>query len=175
MTEEWRIIPSFSLYEASSAGRIRRGGTNRVRALHGNGRGYLKTSLWVRGEEFNCYVHRLVCEAFHGPAPIPKMDAAHANGVRDDNRPDNLRWATRSANNLDRRNTGTAPLGERNVLSKLTDDAVREIRKAYSEGPRSSGGKRVRKGVLAALSEKFGVAPSRITAVARGACWWHVS
>lgn len=41
-------------------------------------------------------VHRLVCEAFHGPEPFENADVIHRNGDTLDNAERNLRWATRS-------------------------------------------------------------------------------
>ena len=46
------------------------------------------------------YIHRLVLEAFVGPCP-EGMETCHNNGVRTDNRLENLRWDTSSANNDD--------------------------------------------------------------------------
>lgn len=45
-------------------------------------------------------VHHLVLEAFVGPCPAG-LEGCHNNGVSDDNRLINLRWDTRSANQLD--------------------------------------------------------------------------
>lgn len=45
-------------------------------------------------------VHRLVLEAFVGACP-PGMETCHKNGIRTDNRVDNLYWGTSSENNLD--------------------------------------------------------------------------
>lgn len=38
------------------------------------------------------YVHRLVCGAFHGPAPTPLHHVDHIDRNRSNNRPTNLRW-----------------------------------------------------------------------------------
>lgn len=43
-------------------------------------------------------VHRLVCEAFHGPAPFEKAVVMHLNENPDDNRPENLQWGTQREN-----------------------------------------------------------------------------
>lgn len=51
--------------------------------------------------------HRILCATFHGPAPAPKMDVAHWNGNPQDNRAENLRWATRDENVRDQLRHGT--------------------------------------------------------------------
>jgi hypothetical protein len=42
-------------------------------------------------------VHRLMCEAFYGEIGYPQVN--HKNGVRDDNRIENLEWCSASMNN----------------------------------------------------------------------------
>lgn len=58
-------------------------------------------------------VHRVVCYLQTGE-DHPDLEVAHANGVRTDNRPENLRWATRSENELDKPVRGEVPF--RNVF-----------------------------------------------------------
>jgi len=43
-------------------------------------------------EKHTVYVHRAVCEAFHGSPPEGGHHAHHINGFKDDNRWDNLCW-----------------------------------------------------------------------------------
>ncbi len=51
------------------------------------------------GSRKNRKVHRLIAELFIGPPPSPKhTDINHKNGIRDDNRIENLEWCTRSEN-----------------------------------------------------------------------------
>lgn len=65
--------------------------------------GYLKVGLGSRGANDRAAtkaVHVLVCEAFHGRRP-PGMDVCHNDGDKLNNSAENLRWGTRSENNLD--------------------------------------------------------------------------
>lgn len=61
-----------------------------------NSGGYL---MYSARDGHNYLVHRLICEAFHGPCPAGK-EVDHRNRIRDDNRPENLHWVTRSENNF---------------------------------------------------------------------------
>lgn len=69
----------------------------RGEAGYTNSRGY--RVVMVDGK--NHRAHRLVWLLVHGN--LPKNDVDHINGVRSDNRPKNLREATRSENNQNRR------------------------------------------------------------------------
>lgn len=46
----------------------------------------------------NYKVHRLICEAFHGPAPEGKNVVIHIDENALNNRPENLRWGTQKEN-----------------------------------------------------------------------------
>lgn len=49
-----------------------------------------------RGKNYK--VHRLICEAFHGPPPKDKPVVIHINENALDNRPENLKWGTMKEN-----------------------------------------------------------------------------
>ena len=63
--------------------------------------GYLVVALRLKGKKVNLYLHRLIWFWMTGAWPASEID--HINGVRDDNRWENLREATVSQN---RRNSG---------------------------------------------------------------------
>ena len=46
----------------------------------------------------NVKVHRMVCEAFHGPAPAGKPYVLHIDENAHNNRPENLKWGTQKEN-----------------------------------------------------------------------------
>src|SRR3546814_19434090 len=74
----------------------------RVLVLCLNKSGYLAGNMCIEGQRKNFEVHRLVCEAFHGPAPDGQQ-AAHKDGVRTNCYASNLRWATPASNTADRK------------------------------------------------------------------------
>lgn len=49
-----------------------------------------------RGKNYK--VHRLVCEAFHGPAPFEKAVVMHLDDDATNNKPENLAWGTQKQN-----------------------------------------------------------------------------
>jgi len=102
MSEEWRIIPGLDgRFEVSDLGRVRHAKTLRVRKLQPHPRGYLMVNLYhPTNPRRYAKVHQLVLEAFVGPRP-PGMGGCHYNDIPSDNRLENLRWDTQSANAQD--------------------------------------------------------------------------
>jgi hypothetical protein len=100
--EEWRPALDFEyLYEVSNWGRVRRHGTKKLltmRTLAGNG--YVIVMMSKNGKYQNQLVHRLVLKAFCG-APVTGQQCRHLNGVRTDNRLENLRWGSAKENAAD--------------------------------------------------------------------------
>lgn len=121
MTELWLPVPNFEgLYEVSNGGQCRSldrltfGRNDSTRTTRGRAlrprvnpkNGYVQFVLSKDARSFYLYAHRMVLEAFVGPAP-EEMEACHGNGIRDDNRVENLRWDTRSNNHADKLAHGT--------------------------------------------------------------------
>lgn len=63
--------------------------------------GYYRVDLSVNGVTYYALVHRLVASTFI-PNPEKKAQVNHKNGVRTDNRVENLEWATAHENSLHR-------------------------------------------------------------------------
>lgn len=161
---DWKWIPGYEgLYKISSDGEIysvpRSGTSGGVLKTTPTTKGYLHCHLTKDGVQRTAYPHKLVLLVFVGPSPVG-MQACHNNGVSADNRLENLRWDTPSANNLDKRRHGTSG-GERNGRAKLTWDDVREIRQRYAEGGVSYSG----------LARQFGVDKTAIAGVVSGHTW----
>jgi HNH endonuclease/NUMOD4 motif/IclR helix-turn-helix domain len=89
-------------YEVSSEGRVRRNA--RLLKSHLSDSGYAR----VRTPRV-LLVHKAVLEAFVGPPPSRHHQAAHLNGIKSDNRLQNLAWKSPEDNEADKRTHGTAP------------------------------------------------------------------
>lgn len=126
--------------------------------------GYLQARVSKGGEGKALLLHRLVCEAFHGPAPEGKNQVAHGDGSRDNNRADNLRWTNAKGNAEDRNDHGTAPIGSNAGNATLTEADVLTIRAEYQ-------GKH---GDLARLGRRFGVTSTQILHIVRRRQWTHI-
>lgn len=140
--ENWKPVPGYEdLYEVSSLGRVRslgrvdplgRNVAPRVMKPAVRRDGYGAVALWRDGVKVQWLVHRLVLTAFVGECP-PSLEGCHNDGNPRNNRLDNLRWDTRSENQLDRVKHGTHhsanlthctfghPFEKRNLKNKTTD------------------------------------------------------
>ena len=96
------------------------------------GRKYLYVDLYKNNQSFKKSVHCLVLETFIGLCP-KGMQACHNNGIKTDNRLENLRWDTHSNNQRDRIKHGTSNCGkqinygESNHFCRLTESDVKII------------------------------------------------
>jgi hypothetical protein len=100
-------------------------------------KGYLCVNLSENNKAKKQYVHRLVAIYFLSN-PLCKKTVNHKNGIKDDNRVENLEWATQSENNKHSYDIGikkpTNQLGNKNGNARLTDLQVNEIRNLWNKG-----------------------------------------
>lgn len=114
MNEHWKPVPSKPGLMASSLGRVKL--PDGVAPLPNGGiRKYepkptygvkTKASKTARHEYMGLYnkrygnmkIHRVVCEAFHGPSPFERAVVIHIDEDALNNKPENLKWGTQKEN-----------------------------------------------------------------------------
>lgn len=137
MTEQWKPHSVHSNYEISDLGRVRRCTSGRQRSagellsLSKSGAGYFYAVMFPG--RHCARVNRLVLEAFVG-MPEEGQVCRHLNGDKTDNKLTNLCWGTPAQNSADREKHGNTKHGSANGNSRLTEEAVSEIRARYKKG-----------------------------------------
>lgn len=161
MKERWKELPGHEgRYKVSDRGRVR-GPSGRILRQQKHGNGYTHITLCeVGGRQSTPPTHQLVLFAFVGPRP-PEMECCHNNGKRWDNRLSNLRYDTLPANRKDAYDHGFR--GEGHSRSKLTERAVKEIRRRHARGES-----------YASLARDFGVSRMTVTDAVVGHTWRHI-
>lgn len=140
MEEIWKDIPEAPGYRVSSIGRVSgKRGSPSFGSPDKNG--YRIFTAQVNGSPKGLKVHRCVVSAFKD---LPSgLVVNHINGVKDDNRVENLEACTHSENLLHRhRVLGISwsgkprAYGERAAKAKIKAEDVVAIRKRYKNGER---------------------------------------
>lgn len=171
--ENWKVVPEYPKYMVSSNGKVKniRGNIlrpfDRVKYGPKLQRGYLTVHLC--GSKLKRYdnhtVHSLVMSAFVGARPEGYV-INHKNGIRSDNRLENLEYCTQSHNRKEDFVHGRQSYrGEKNNSCKLTETDVLEIVELYRTGSHS----------YATLSKIYGVHRNGISNIMNGHCWSYIT
>ena len=131
-TEEWRDVVSFpTLFEVSNLGNFRRKGKDINLKQHTTKKGYNSVSTKPSGRNAiaKCFrIHREVALAF-----IPNIENSpqvnHKNGIKTDNKADNLEWCTAKENMIHARDTNLLNIisGPAHSRYRLTPEFIQNI------------------------------------------------
>lgn len=111
MKEIWRTREDLNNVYISNLGNHKRGINGKESQNKSSDNGYVY--IMIDGKKK--LVHRLVAELFCEKSNIEKNIVDHINGLRDDNRSENLRWVDFSENNSNRRKDGIIMKNQINI------------------------------------------------------------
>lgn len=163
-----KTVPNYPNYKVSVDGTIigKRGKPMKGCIDHC---GYLEVTI-------SCYpqkskrvlVHRLILSTFKPVENMENLQVNHINGIKTDNRLDNLEWCTRSENLKHAYKMGLEKrmLGEKHHSHKLTVENVKYIKKHYVKYHKQYG--------ATALARKFNVDRTTVSDVVNGKTWKEV-
>lgn len=184
MQEAWKPVVGFEgIYEVSNLGDVRsvdrityypvnrrakafiKATSGKLLTKHTQPTGYIYVQLSNgRARRPKALVHRLVAAAFlDNPNALPHVN--HLDGIKSNNRVDNLEWCTASQNERHAHKTGLkqALRGASNGRAILSDDCVREIRKLLAE-----------KVPQRTIANHFGIGQKTVSSIHRRATWGHL-
>lgn len=124
--------------------------------------GYTQIHLYNKGNDTHYFVHRLVATTFIDN-PLNKPEVNHKNGIKIDNRAENLEWVTAKEQMQHAYQTKLCygAMGENSWLAKLTETQAIEILKSDLTQKE--------------LSERFRISIDMVSRIKRRVSWKHIN
>jgi hypothetical protein len=170
MEEIWKDITDFEgLYKISNLGKIKRIPSikckkERYIAACLNDNGYYIIRLYKNSKGKCAKLHRLIAQAFI-PTVEGKTFINHINGIKTDNRIENLEWCTKAENSQHAIKMGLHKIqGSKHFAAKLDEEKVLSLRREYKE----------RKMKVVDLQRKYGISKSAFHQIVNRVRWRHI-
>lgn len=164
--KKWKKITGFEdCYEISNNGELRslerdvrhyKGGVRRckssIKKIRADKDGYMRCNLKKDGKRYDFRIHRLVADAFlENEKHLPIVN--HKNGIKSDNRVDNLEWCSFQNNTIH-------AVKNRLIKTKLTDKEAMEVFNSNSTHRE--------------IAKKYGVNPSIVWRIKNKKAYKHL-
>jgi len=129
-----------------------------------NSNGYSNVGFYRDGKRRTYKVHRLVALAYL-PLVEGKTIINHKNGIKTDNRVENLEWTTHKENTSHAFKLGlqTVVRGDAHWKSTMTEATISDMRRRYRRGE-----------TKASLARAFGVSSGHAGKICDGEVWQHI-
>lgn len=167
--EVWKKIEGFDNYYISNLGNVKNISTGKILKQQNDKDNYHVIGLWKNKKGKTFKSHRLVAIHFI-PNPYNKPMVNHINGIKNDNKVENLEWCTQSENMNHALKIGLKipNKGKDCKVSKLTEEQVIEILKAKKQaGNKKYWGAKF-------FCKKFNIKPTCISEIVSGRNWKHI-
>jgi hypothetical protein len=127
--------------------------------------GYLTVMLCKNAIQKRFHVHRLIAQTFI-PNPENNPEVNHKNGIKTDNRVQNLEWNTSAENRKHAKDNNLMKKGEKHSSSKLTEKNILAIRRLYKINPNFH---------KTNIAKKLGVRDTTIHKIIKNQRWKHLN
>lgn len=165
--ETWKDIDGFKgHYQVSNIGRVKSIKFIKHRILsQTDNKGYFKIGFILNGKYTNIGVHRLVGLSFLDGYK-DGLEINHKNGIKRDNRVENLEWVEHSVNMNHASVNNLVRKGIKTHDNKLSENEVLKIRSIYKN-------KKI-KSTYRSLAKDFGVCYKTIGSIIKRKKWRHI-
>lgn len=163
INEIWKDYSKNNKYEVSNKGRVRNKMTQRILKTYVNSDGYLNIHI----NNYTISIHRLIMLEFKSNEYFKGSVINHKNGIKTDNRIENLEWCTIKHNVIHAINNGLNPnfikYGVNHKSSKLNEEDIPKIRNMY---------KNIKN--YTKVGQKFGISDNAVRKIVQGKTWTHI-